>query len=52
MTDAFAVALSILGERRAPLAEMGRRLLEREVVNGDEVRTLVSHPPDKAVHAA
>jgi cell division protease FtsH len=52
MTDAYAVALSVLGERRAALAEIGRRLLEREVVDGDEVRKLVSHPSDKGVHAA
>jgi cell division protease FtsH len=52
MTDAYAVALTVLGERRAALSEIGRRLLDREVVDGDEVRTLVSLGSDKGVHAA
>jgi cell division protease FtsH len=52
MTDAYAVALSVLGEHRAALTEIGRRLLEHEVVDGDEVRTLVSHRSDQGVHAA
>ena len=52
MTDAYAVALSALSTRRAALAEIGRRLLEREVVDVDEVRQLVSLGSDKGVHAA
>jgi hypothetical protein len=52
MTDADAVALSVLSTRRAALGEIGRRLLDREVVDGDEVRKLVSLGSDKGVHAA
>jgi cell division protease FtsH len=52
MTDAYAAALSALGERRTALAEISRRLLDREVVDGDEVRQIVSAVPDRDVHAA
>jgi cell division protease FtsH len=52
MTDAYAVALSVLGERRPILDELARRLLDREVVEGDEVRALVSHRSDTRVHVA
>lgn len=52
MTDAYAAALSALGERTTALAEISRRLLDREVVDGDEVRRIVSAVPDGDVHAA
>jgi hypothetical protein len=51
MTDADAVALSVLSTRRAALGEIGRRLLDREVVDSDEVRKLVSLGSNKGVHA-
>jgi cell division protease FtsH len=52
MTDAYAAALSVLGERRAMLAEISRRLLDREVVEGDEIRGLLSVGSDQGAHAA
>jgi cell division protease FtsH len=52
MTDAYAAALSVLGERRAALAEISRRLLEREVVEGDEIRRLLSAGSNQGAHAA
>jgi cell division protease FtsH len=52
MTDAYAAALSVLGDRRAMLAEISRRLLDREVVEGDEIRGLLSVGSDQGAHAA
>lgn len=52
MTDAYAAALMTLGERRPALAEISRRLLDREVVSGDEVRQIVSPASPADVHAA
>jgi len=52
MTDAYAAALSVLGERRATLTEISRRLLDREVVEGDEIRGLLSVGSDQGAHAA
>jgi hypothetical protein len=44
--------LSVLREKGTALAEISRRLLDREVVDGDEVRQIVSAVPEKGVHAA
>jgi cell division protease FtsH len=52
MTDAYAVALAALRGRGTAVAEISRRLLEREVVDGDEVRKIVSAVSGKDVHAA
>jgi cell division protease FtsH len=38
MTEAYITATTVLGERRTALAEISRLLLEREVVEGDEIR--------------
>jgi cell division protease FtsH len=52
MTDSYAVALSVLGERRRALDELARLLLDREVVVGDDVRKLVSAGSNTRVHVA
>jgi cell division protease FtsH len=52
MTDAYAAALSVLSNRRASLAEISRRLLDREVVDGEEIRTLLAAAASEGVHAA
>jgi len=52
MTDAHNVALSILRERRTALSEIMRRLLDREVVEGDEVRGVLAGAPPAGAHAA
>jgi cell division protease FtsH len=52
MTDAYAAALAVLHERRAALAEISRRLLDREVVEGDEIRRLLSVQANQGAHAA
>jgi cell division protease FtsH len=52
MTDAYAAAQSVLNERRASLAEISRRLLDREVVEGDEIRRLLSVSTSHGAHAA
>jgi cell division protease FtsH len=52
MTEAYAVARSVLGEHRTALEEISRRLLDREVVDGDEVRRLVMPGSGSGVHAA
>jgi cell division protease FtsH len=52
MTDASAAALAVLGERSAVLAEVSRRLLDREVVEGDEIRELLSDAARPGSHAA
>jgi cell division protease FtsH len=52
MTDAYAAALSALSSHRASLAEISRRLLEREVVDGDEIRKLLAASASEGVHAA
>jgi hypothetical protein len=49
MTDAYATALSVLGARRASLAEISRRLLDREVVEGNEIRGLLSVESDQVL---
>jgi cell division protease FtsH len=52
MIEAYAVARSVLGEHRGALDEISRRLLAREVVDGDEVRRLVMPGSVTGVHAA
>jgi cell division protease FtsH len=52
MTDAYATALSVLGERRGSLAEISRLLLDREVVEGDEIRRLLSRGTSQSADAA
>jgi cell division protease FtsH len=52
MTDASATAVDILSRRRSALAEISRRLLEHEVVDGDEVRRIVAAAPEKNLNAA
>jgi cell division protease FtsH len=52
MTDASARAAAILSQYRGALEEISRRLLEHEVVDGDEVRRLVSASGENTVHAA
>ena len=52
MTDASATAVDILSRRRSALAEISRRLLEHEVVDGDEVRRIVAAAPEKNANAA
>jgi cell division protease FtsH len=42
MTDAYATALSVLGAHRGSLAEISRLLLDREVVEGEEIRRVLS----------
>jgi len=45
MSDAYARALGVLREHRAALDAVMRLLLAREVVEGAEVRRLVTQPP-------
>jgi hypothetical protein len=52
MTEAYAVARSAIGAHRVALNEISRRLLEHEVVNGDEVRKLLAAGTTNAIHAA
>jgi cell division protease FtsH len=52
MTDAYAAARSVLSDHRAALAEVSRRLLDREVVDGDEIRRLLAAAAGESVHAA
>jgi cell division protease FtsH len=52
MTDAYAAAITVLGERRSALAEISRLLLDREVVEGDEIRRILSVEASPTVHAA
>jgi cell division protease FtsH len=52
MTDAHNVALSILRERRTALSEIMRRLLDREVVEGEVVRGVLAGAPPAGAHAA
>jgi cell division protease FtsH len=52
MIEAYALARSTIGTHRAALKEISRRLLEHEVVNGDEVRRLLAADPDSTSHAA
>jgi cell division protease FtsH len=52
MTDAYAAAHSVLSTHRASLAEVSRRLLDREVVDGDEIRRLLAAAASEGVHAA
>jgi cell division protease FtsH len=52
MTDAYATALSVLGEHRGSLAEISRLLLEREVVEGEDIRRLLSVGTGQSAHAA
>jgi cell division protease FtsH len=52
MTEAYAAARSVLSDHRASLAEISRRLLDREVVDGDEIRTLLAASASEGIHAA
>jgi cell division protease FtsH len=47
MTDAHDQARRVLAERRDKLDELARRLLDKEVIEGDELRTLLGPPPPK-----
>jgi len=42
MTDAHELARRILRERRGALDRLAERLLEREVIEGDELRELIA----------
>ena len=42
MTESHAVARRILNERRDTLEAVTRRLLEKEVMEGDELRTIMA----------
>ena len=50
MTEAHAQARRVLGERREVLELVARRLLEKEVIDGNELRALIAEgapaPPD------
>jgi cell division protease FtsH len=48
LADAHDEARRVLRERRDHLDELARRLLEKEVVEGDELRTLLGPIPAKA----
>ena len=52
VVEAHAQALSILRERRATLETLAHRLMEREVVEGAEVRALVEQASPSAPRAA
>ena len=45
MTDAHGEARRILGGHRDMLERVTRRLLEQEVMEGDELRTILNLPP-------
>ncbi len=47
LTDAHETALRVLRDRRPILDELATRLLEREVIEGDELRTLLGVVPPK-----
>jgi cell division protease FtsH len=51
MTEAHDTARRVLGEQRATLETLTRRLLEKEVIEGDELRQILAEagalPPDK-----
>jgi cell division protease FtsH len=47
ITDAHNEARRVLRERRDSLDELSRRLLEKEVVEGDELRALLGPTPPK-----
>ena len=47
MREAHEVALRLLGERRTTLDELSVRLLEKEVIEGEELRTLVEAGAEK-----
>ncbi len=49
MREAHEVALRLLGERRAKLDELSERLLEKEVIEGAELRALVEAGAEKDV---
>jgi cell division protease FtsH len=52
LVDAHTRALGVLRERRAILDEVARRLCEREIVEGSEVRALIEQATISAPHAA
>jgi ATP-dependent Zn protease len=52
MMEAHDTALSLLRERRAALDEIVRRLLDREVVEGEEVRSVLAKAPGTSYQAA
>ena len=52
VVEAHAQALSILRERRATLDTLAHRLMEREVIEGAEVRALVEQTAPSAPRAA
>jgi len=41
MTEAHELARRVLGERRQALDDLSARLLEKEVIEGDELRELI-----------
>lgn len=47
LADAHDQARSILRERKSVLDELSQRLLDREVIEGDELRTLIGPVPPK-----
>lgn len=47
LTEAHQAARQVLDTRRDILDELSRRLLEREVIEGDELRTLIGDVPPK-----
>jgi cell division protease FtsH len=47
MTDAHEQARRVLGSRRAVLDELSKRLLDKEVIEGDELRELIGPVPAK-----
>ncbi len=47
LADAHDEARRVLGERRESLDELAKRLLEREVIEGDELRELLGTVPPK-----
>jgi ATP-dependent Zn protease len=52
MSEAQEVATRVLREHRKTLDEVIRLLLEREVVDGDEVRRLLAADPPSIVRSA
>jgi cell division protease FtsH len=47
MTDAHDTARRVLSEQRGHLETVTRRLLEREVMEGDELRQILGQPPEE-----
>jgi cell division protease FtsH len=51
MTDAHGTARQILTEQRESLERVTRLLLEKETIEGDELRHLLGVPPLPREHA-